>query len=267
MDIGKELGKMKPKGKEHKIRKLPDKFKYYSQDIKNIKDINDNNNKLPAEYVNINEKLMGIDLNKPDTEISAENLKNLEEFTSEQVLEILNEEFEESGNHSSEFKPTKEEIDNLIKITSQETINKLEYNPEIDNFMDIDENENISKAKELFNDEDEESKDGEKNVIHLNDKYGFKVGNINNIDITFKNSNKKLIYKNTEYFKCSNDYNNKRCFTCANYNRKSKVNSGEKMCNSKIIVYIIDKTALISILHSNECLELFFGKNMKKEMI
>ena len=56
LDIGKELRKMKPKEKDHKIRKLPDKFKYYSQDIKNIKDINDNNNKLPAEYVNISEK-------------------------------------------------------------------------------------------------------------------------------------------------------------------------------------------------------------------
>ena len=56
LDIGKELGKMKPKEKVHKIRKLPDKFKYYSQDIKNIKDINDNNNKLPAEYVNISKK-------------------------------------------------------------------------------------------------------------------------------------------------------------------------------------------------------------------
>ena len=151
LDIGKELRKMKPKEKAHKITKLPYKFKYYSQDIKNIKDINDNNNKLPAEYVNISEKLMGIDLNKPDTEISAENLKNLEEFTSEQVLEILNEEFEESGNHSSENKPSKEEIDNLIKIINKETINKLEYNPEIDDFMDIDENENISKAKEHFN--------------------------------------------------------------------------------------------------------------------
>ena len=75
---------------------------------------------------------MGIDLNKPDTEISGEKLKNLEEFTSEQVLEKLNEEFEESGNHSSENKPSKEEIDNLIKITSNENINKLEYNPEID---------------------------------------------------------------------------------------------------------------------------------------
>lgn len=189
-------------------------------------------------------------------------MKNLEEFTSEQVLEILNEEFEESGNHSSENKPSKEEIDNLIKITSKETINKLEYNPEIDDFMDIDENENISKAKEHFNEEDEESKDGKKIVINLNDKYGFKVGNINYNDITFKNSNKKLIYKKTEYFKCSNDYNNKRYFTCANYNRKSKVNSGEKMCNSKIIVYLTDKTALISILHSNECLEFIFGKNM-----
>ena len=59
--------------------------------------------------------------------------------------------------------------------------------------MDIDENENISKAKEHFNEEDEESKDGEKNVINLNDKYGFKVGNINYNDITFKNSIKKLI--------------------------------------------------------------------------
>lgn len=72
---------MKPKEKNHKIRKLPEKFKYYSQDIKNIKDINDNNNKLPTEYLNINEKL--IDLNKPDTEISADNLRDLEEFTSE----------------------------------------------------------------------------------------------------------------------------------------------------------------------------------------
>ena len=134
---------------------------------------------------------MGIDLNKPDTEISAENLKNLEEFTSEQVLEILNKEFEQSGYHSSENKPSKEEIDNLIKITSKETINKLEYNPEIEDFMDIDENENISKAKEHFKEEDEESKDGEKNVINLNDKYGFKVGNINYNDITFKNSKKK----------------------------------------------------------------------------
>ena len=43
----------------------------------------------------------------------------------------------------------------------------------------IDENEKISKAKEHFKEEDEESKDGEKNVINLNDKYGFKVGNIN----------------------------------------------------------------------------------------
>ena len=235
LDIGKELGKMKPKEKNHKIRKLPEKFKYYSQDIKNIKDINDNNNKLPAEYQNISEKLMGIDLNKPDTEISAENLKNLEEFTSEQVLEILNEEFEESGNHSSEINPSKEEIENLIKITSKETINKLEYNPEIDDFIDIDVNENNSKAKEHFNEEEEDLKDEEKNVINLNDKYGFKVGNIEYKDITFKNSNKKLIYNKTEYFKCSNDYNNKRYFTCANYNRKSKINSGEKICTSKII--------------------------------
>lgn len=63
LDIEKELGKMKSKEKDHNIRKLPDKFKYYTQDIKNIKDINDDNNKLPVEYVNISEKLMGIDLN------------------------------------------------------------------------------------------------------------------------------------------------------------------------------------------------------------
>ena len=68
---------------------------------------------------------MGIDLNKPDTEISGEKLKNLEEFTSEQVLEKLNEEFEESGNHSSENKPSKEEIDNLIKITAMKILINL----------------------------------------------------------------------------------------------------------------------------------------------
>ena len=60
---------MKPKEKNHKIRKLSEMFKYYSQDIKNGEDINDNNNKLPTEYLNINKKLMGIDINKPNTEI------------------------------------------------------------------------------------------------------------------------------------------------------------------------------------------------------
>ena len=43
-----------------------------------------------------------------------------------------------------------------------------------------------------------------------------------------------ICYNKIEYFKSSLDYKDERYFTCINYNKKSKINIGKKMCNGKI---------------------------------
>ena len=74
-----------------KEKKLPEKFKYYEQEI------NQNKIEMPNEYLKIKTQLLNLDLNKPEDGIGIEYLKNLEKYSSfEQIRFILNEEIENS---------------------------------------------------------------------------------------------------------------------------------------------------------------------------
>ena len=74
---------------------------------------------VPKEYNIINEKLLNIDLNKPQIEIENELLKNLEYFTLEHIKEIIEEEIELPINKGKSKKITKSQIETLIKNTNK----------------------------------------------------------------------------------------------------------------------------------------------------
>ena len=95
---------------------------------------------------------------------------------------------------------------------------------------------------------------------NLNEKYNFRLGEINFSDINFFKNKEKLIYNFLEYFKSHNDYDHIRYFSCENNNKKSKKELLKKWCEGKIKIDLLNETAKINKLHSNECLENSFGQ-------
>ena len=149
----------------------------------------------------------------------------------------------------------RDEIDNLI--------NNAEISKEKYEKMDIDEPDELNDVSNINNNkyinnkgtlkkEELDSNNKDLSLLNLNEKYEFEIGIINYNDIIFRKNKNKICYKKIDYFKSSKDYNNYRYFTFKNYNKKSKINRGIKMCNGKIKNNFIEKEAELTILHTNE---------------
>ena len=171
MDINAELTNKKENNKT-KLKKLPEKFKYYSKEI-----IVDKEKPILEAYKNIHEQLINIDLNQTDKSINETEMKYLERITKDLCMEILKEEFEEETlNYNKQTKPTDKEI---VSIISQaEDYNLESDNEKEENIIEVEANkkENIIIKSNI-------DKDNKEEIQNLNEKYNFAIGIINWNDI------------------------------------------------------------------------------------
>lgn len=198
MDILSSLKNKNDKKEKNKSKRIPEKFKYYSQDIDA-----DNEGSNLDEYNLIKDQLLGIDLNQNCKEINKEEMKYLENLTHEQCMAIIKEEFEDNSERIyNEKKPNKTEIIEMIKKSENISI----YSDE--------EEEIINKKNIKVENKNEDEKKEELIVENLNEKYKFILGDINWNDITIKDINsKKLIYHNMGFYKSATDYKNYAYFS------------------------------------------------------
>lgn len=184
--IQSELANMKNKNKIKK-KKLPEKFKNYTEEVSQPSCIN------LDKYNEIYKVIITSEINQINTELSNDNIKNLEKYSLEQVSTIIDEEFEGNEEIYKNKKMTKKQMDEMISHIDSLQINKYEH----------DSDEDLEIIEEILPNSQSTSKNNnkklEQNQIpmteNLNEKYNFKIGEINYADIEFFKDKKKILYK------------------------------------------------------------------------
>lgn len=179
--------KVPPKKKN---KKLPEKFKNYSQEI------NQTLYNSLDKYTDIYNIILSSDINKMEKDIPAEDIKNLEKFTLEQVIAIIQEEYEGFDDDKTYKRLTKENINDMISRLDKFDISKYEQEADEDIEMIEQIEKKESKSNNTILNSKENTEENQKQIEeNLNEKYNFKIGDINNSEIEFSKDKKKLNIK------------------------------------------------------------------------
>ena len=219
-NIEKELVNMK-ETKKHKNHIKPEKYKNYSQEISQLSYTNLN------KYTDIYNVIVS-SRNKPNTKWNSR--RKFKKFGKVYIRTIIEEEYE--GYDEKKNKMTNTQLDEMISRIEKWDINKYENEDEEDIEMNYYSQNKANKNSIKRN----SKKDVNRSSIteNLNEKNNFRMGEINYTDIVFNKDKKKLRFNKMTYFKSPGDYNAIRYFSCGNYNKKSKKDQLNKICEGKI---------------------------------